>query len=113
MKTRTITQAQKPHNPNALHDALIASGAIPLRVESSDTESRFVFDDAISDDSVNAVIAAYAFTPKAPPVDVKVAAQNFRNAINSAATVPQLKNALTNELGILLKEILRAQVADL
>lgn len=105
MKTTTITQGQKDHDPNALHDAFVAAGLIPLLAENTVNESRYTFDDAVSDQAINTVVASYTFTPKPPPVDIKTTAQNFRAAVNGATTLPQLKQVLINELDALLKEL--------
>jgi hypothetical protein len=113
MKIRVLTQAEKPHDTNRLHDAFITASIPPLQVESTETESRFSFDEAVSDASITAVITAYALTAPAAAVDVKVAWTNYKNAVNNATTVPQIKSALTLELGVLLKELLRSRAGDL
>lgn len=113
MKLRTITQSQKPHNVNQLHDAFIAAGLIPRLVESTETESRLAFDDVVADSAIDSVVSVYALVAAPALVDVRVAWQNYKNALQNATTVAQIKSALTNELGTLLKELLRAQVGNL
>lgn len=113
MKIRTLTQVEKPHDINQLHDAFVAAGIPPLKVEGNDTESRFAFQDAVTDGAIQAVITAY--TIAAPPalVDIKAAWQAYETAVNNATTVPQIKAALTDRLGVLLKELLKVREANL
>jgi hypothetical protein len=113
MKIKVVTQAQKQHDTNRLHDAFIAANLIPLFVESIETESRFSFNDAVSDSAINSVISTYVFSAPTASVDVKAAWTAYKTALNNASTVPQLKSALTNELGVLLKEILKTQASGL
>ena len=113
MKTRILTQAQKTHSTNALHDAFVAAGLTPILVESSNTESRFTFADEVTDTSIDAVVGSYAFSAPAVPSDVRQLWTNYKNAVNNATTIPQLKAVLTDDLGALLKELLRPRVRDL
>lgn len=113
MKTTTLTQAQKQHDVNRLHDAFVAASVIPVRVESIATESYFRFDDAVSDTAIQQVITNYAYVAPSPPANIKQLAQNYKNAVNAATNVAQLKSALTVELVALLKEMAKRDVADL
>src|SRR5678815_5076207 len=107
MKTKVLTQAQKQHDANKLHDAFITADIAPVFVESTALESRFSFEDAVSDGAITNVITAYVYAAPSAPVDVKLAWQAYKTALNNASTLPQLKSALTTELGVLLKELLK------
>lgn len=113
MKIKVLTQAEKQHNTNRLHDAFITALIPPIRVEGTETESRFAFDDAVTDQAIQAVITAYTFAAPSVPIDIKVAWQDYKASINNATTIPQIKTALTDKLGTLLKEILRPHAGDL
>lgn len=107
MKTITLTQAQKQHDTNQLHDAFIAAHLVPQKVESTATESSFAFADDVSDTAIKAVIDNYALLQPAATGDISAAWQTYKTAVNNATTVAQLKSVLTTELGVLLTEILR------
>lgn len=109
MKTFILTQAQKEHDVNKLHDAFIAAALIPNSVESTGTGSRFEFLDLVTDQSIQSVVTAYVFSPPPSPVDIRQSWQNYKSAINSATNVAQIKSALTTELGVLLKEVLKTR----
>jgi hypothetical protein len=113
MKTRLLTQAEKAHNTNRLHDAFIAALIPPLHVESTDTESRFAFSDEVTDAAIQEVINSYSLVSPASPVDIRAKWLEYKANVNSATTVPQLKAAITNDLGALLKELFKSQVGDL
>lgn len=113
MKIITLTQASKPHNPNRLHDALIAANITPLMVESNADASQFTFDDAVNDGAIQAVITAYVLAAPTVPADIKNLWTTYRDHLEAASTVGQVKTVLTNDLGALLREILRAQAGSL
>lgn len=113
MKTTILTQAQKQHHVNRLHDAFIAAGVIPERVESNGTSSTFMFQDSVADASIQTVITNYVYVAPTPPANIKQLAQNYKNAVNAATNVAQLKSALTVELVALLKEMAKRETADL
>jgi hypothetical protein len=69
--TITLTQLEKEHNVNKVHDALIAAGLVPTHVESDEEESRFTFDDSVDPGDVQDVFDAYVFVEPVP-VDVRV-----------------------------------------
>jgi hypothetical protein len=113
VKVKTLEQSVKQHNVNALHDAFIAAGLVPVRAESSATESRFVFDDSVANSAIQQVIDAYTFAVPQPLADLRQLAQNFRTAVQNATTVLQLKSALNQELMLLLRELAISRVKDL
>lgn len=113
MKTTTLTQAQKQHDVNRLHDAFIAASIVPVHVEGDGGQSRFTFEDSVSDAAIQNVITSYVYVAPLPPADLRQLAQNFRNAVTAASTVPQLKSALNGELMLLIREIARRDVKDL
>lgn len=113
MKTHTLTQAEKQHNVNVLHDAFNVAGIAPLGVESIETESRFAFDDSVADAAIQQVITSYVFVASSPSPNIRDLAQSFRNAVTSATTVPQLKNALNQELMLLIRQLAQRDVRDL
>ena len=113
MKTRILTQSEKQHGVNRLHDAFIAAGFIPTYVESIPSESRFSFNDSVADASIEGVIASYTYAAPPAPVNIRTAWTNYKTAVNNATTVAQIKSALTNELGVLLKELLKTRDANL
>ncbi len=113
MKTLTVTQAEKQHNVNHLHDAFIAAEVTPLLVTSIPTESYFTFDDAVPNASIQQVVTNYVFAPAVVLADIRVLANNFRSAVTDAATLPQMKAALTTELMLLMRELARDKVRDL
>jgi hypothetical protein len=98
---------------NRLHDAFVAAGVTPAQVESTALESRFTFQDAVTDLSITNVITAYSYSAPSAPVDVRVAWNSYKTAVNNASTVAQIKSALTSELGIVLKELLKSRDAGL
>ncbi len=65
----TLTQEDKEHNPNRVHDALIAANLAPTQVESDDEETRFTFDDSVDEGDVQDVIDAYAYSPPPAPAN--------------------------------------------
>lgn len=111
MKIIILTQAQKKHNVNALHDAFIAAEVIPLRVEGTTVESRFMFDDAASDSAIQAVVDAYAFTNPPVPVDLRAAWQAYKDAVQ-ALPAGQAKTTFV-ALGVLLKELFKTRDSGL
>lgn len=113
MKTFVLAQSLKAHDVNKLHDAFLAATLIPLQVESTETESRFTFADEVTDAAIAGVVSAYTFAVPAVPVDLRQAWLNYKNALNNAGTVAQVKTTLTDELGVLLKEVLKMRVGDL
>lgn len=113
MKVKTITQASKQHNVNALHDDYIAADLVPSQAESTSTESRFTFNDAVSDAAIQQVITNYVFVPPPASVNIRQLAQNFRDAVDAATTMPQLKAALKQELMTLLRQMAQREVKDL
>lgn len=113
MKRITLTQAQKQHDVNRLHDAFNSADLYPMPVESDALASYFTFEDAVSDVSIQAVITNYVYVPPPPPANLRQMAQNFRDAVNAAGTVGALKSALNSELMLLLREIARREVNDL
>jgi hypothetical protein len=113
MKTFVLTQATKQHDVNKLHDAFEAASISPKIVQSTETESTFVLDDAVTDPAIQAVVNGYTFTAPAPLADLRQLAQNFRNAVTAATTVAQLKAALNQELMLLIRELARREIKDL
>lgn len=113
MKTKILTQAEKAHNTNRLHDAFIAALIPPIRVESTETESRFAFDDSVGDTAIQTVITSYSFSPPTAPLDIKAKWLEYKTNVSNATTIPQLKAAITNDLGALLKDLFKSQVGDL
>lgn len=103
MKTKIIKQAEKSHNANQLHDQLIAAGLNPLAVESTAAESKFTFEEAASDSSIDAVIAAHAPQQLAAPPNLKALWATYRTNLQAATTVAQIKTVLTNDLGPILR----------
>lgn len=113
MKTFTLTQSTKQHNPNRLHDAFIAAQVVPVLVESTADSSIFTFADQESDAAIQAVITSYTLVAPPAPINIRTAWQAYDAAVNSATTVPQLKAAMTDRLGVLLKELLKTREAGL
>lgn len=113
MKTRILTQAQKAHNTNQLHDAFVVAGLIPIHVESDSSESRFTLEDAVADAAIDNVITTYVFSAPAAPIDIRQKWIAYNAAVNNATSIAQLKSALTDDLRPLLKELFRSRVADL
>lgn len=62
-----VRQADKTHDTNQLHDALIAAGFDPWPVESTPEESRFFFDDEADEMAISVVIEGFVPTEVAPP----------------------------------------------
>lgn len=113
MKTFTLTQAAKQHDTNRLHDAFIAASLTPLYAESTATQSRFDFADAVTDPSINAVVSAYVFAaPAIPPGWVQLG-QNYRNAVTNATTLAQCKAVLNGELWEIIKALAKSQINNL
>lgn len=104
MKERQILQATKAHNVNQLHDQFIAAGIVPTAVDSSATASRFEFEDAASDAAIDAVITNHTAQSTAPP-NLLALWSTYKAAVQAATTVAQLKAALVNDLGPLMKAI--------
>lgn len=89
----TLTQLEKQHDPNKLHDALIAAELEPILVESNDTETRFTFDDSVDEGDVQDVIDGYAFTPAPAPAPAN------RGPVWTATTTISLQDA-TPEINV-------------
>lgn len=113
MKIRTLTQTEKQHNVNALHDAFIAAEIVPLHAEASNGESRFTFDDSVSDTAINNVITAYVYAAPPIPADIKALGVAYRAAVTNATTLAQCKSVLNGELWVILKEIAKRLNQDL
>lgn len=107
MRTITITQAEKAHHPNQLHDQLIAAGIAPLSVENTDTETRITVANAVTDESIQAVVDAHVKLGPEVPFDWKVNWQSADAAIANASTLPALKSAVAN-----LSEIVKRMVSE-
>lgn len=98
---KTIRQADKQHNPNRLHDALIAAGLNPV-VESTPEETYITIPDD-KDAEAQAVIDGYTFQASPPSPNVKQLAVTFRDSVNAATNLAQIKTALSTDLMKLLK----------
>lgn len=113
MKVVTLTQATKQHNTNRLHDAFILAGLVPVQVESSNGESRFTFQDAVTDPSIQTVITNYVFAAPAIPPNIVAMGVAYRNAVTNATTLAQCKAVLNNELWQVLKFLALKDIADM
>lgn len=112
MKTITITQAQKPHHPNRMHDELIAAGVTPITLESTDRETRITVDDQVAGTAVQTVIDAHVKPEPETPFDWRAHWQGVSAAVGNAATLPQLKSAVV-DLSDIVKEIVRERAGQL
>lgn len=65
----TLTQLEKEHDTNKLHDAFIAATLVPTHVESDASESRFTFTDGTDEGDIQDVIDAYTFAPPPAPAN--------------------------------------------
>jgi hypothetical protein len=110
---RTLTQAEKAHDTNQLHEAFITAGISPTYAGATATGSEFEFAEGVTAPAVEAVITAYALAPKPPPPSLLTLWNNYRTAVNNATTVAQLKAALVNDLGPLLKAIAKGHRGDM
>lgn len=113
MKTFTLLQSTKQHDVNRLHDAFVAAGIIPQLVESTPTETRASFDDAVTTPSIQAVVNAYVFVAPAAVTDWVQLGQNYRAAVTAATTLAQSKAVLNNELWEILKALAKREIRDL
>lgn len=109
MRTITITQAQKEHHPNRLHDQLIDAGIVPLSVENTETETRITVADAVTDGSIQAVVDAHVKPEPEVPFDWKANWQSADAAIANANTLPALKTAVA-DLAEIVKRIVNERV---
>jgi hypothetical protein len=103
----TLTQAQKQHDLNALHDAFVAAQIAPQWAEMSTDglTSTFAFLDSVNNTTIQTVISSYSFVARQAPAQLRDLWQAYKSAVANASTVAQLKNAMTNELGAVLKEL--------
>jgi hypothetical protein len=113
MKIFTLTQATKQHNSNALHDAFILAGITPQFVESTPTETRASFDDAVTTPSIQAVVNAYVYAAPAVPANWVTMYQNYRTAVTNATTLAQCKTVLNGELCEIIKALAKDQIGNL
>lgn len=98
---KTLRQADKQHDSNRLHEALITAGLTPI-VEST-SEETYITIPADKDAETQAVIDAYVFQAPPPQPNVKQLAVAFRDAVIAATTIGQLKTTLSTDLMKLLK----------
>lgn len=107
MKTFTLTQTTKQHDANKLHDAFNAASIPPALVQSTATESTFIFQDSVTDPSIQSVVTAYTFTAPGLPPDAIALGQAYRTAVTNATTLAQCKAVLNGELWQILKYLAR------
>jgi len=122
MKELRVTKA---HNLNQLHDELEA--AVPalrpatvngervavMALQSAGDEITVRFPDEVDEAAVRAAITAHVARPREAPPDLRALWTTYRNSVQAATTVPQLKAALVNDLGPLLRAIARGNRGDL
>lgn len=63
--------------------------------------------------AVSGVVASHVPKPKAPPPDVRALWNTYRTNVQAATTVAQIKAALVNDLGPLLRAMARGHRGDL
>lgn len=125
MKELKVT---KPHNLGQLLDELEA-GVPALRpmtvggerqavmsVTSKGDEITILVPDETSAadmEAVGAVISAHVARPREAAPDLRALWNTYRTNVQAATTLPQIKAALTNDLGPLLRAIARGNRGDL
>ncbi len=118
-------RATRPHDIGQLHDELEA--AVPaLRPKSENGERVAVMSatsrgdeitllvpDEADEATVRAVVSAHVPRARTPPPDLAALWQTYRTNVQAATTVPQLKAALVNDLGPLLRAVARGSRGDI
>jgi hypothetical protein len=118
VKRLTFTRV---HNLSQLHDELLAAipalrplnGVPQITVEGKDNSIRLTVADNADDAAITAVVNNHTPAPPPAPADLKQLAQDFRQAVNQANTLAQLKLAINQKLMPLLKEALISRERDL
>lgn len=88
---KTLTQVEKEHDTNRLHDAFIAAELVPSLVESDEGESRFTFADGTDEGDIQDVIDAYTFTE---PAEVLSPLAALAALVPSGGGVDELRGAV-------------------
>jgi len=93
MKVLTIRQAERRHDPNLLHDHLIAQGLNPQTVESDGEETRVYFETDEEAGQAQIALTTYQHREREVPPEIKALWLDFEAALQAATTLPQLKAA--------------------
>ncbi|MDQ3817997.1 MAG: hypothetical protein M3362_09920 [Acidobacteriota bacterium] len=87
-----VKQIDKKHDVNQLHDELIKAGLNPWPVESTETESRFTFDDSADGAKVQAIVDGYTYmAPVAAPSTSDIIQALAQMDLAKASTLEDLK----------------------
>jgi hypothetical protein len=118
-------KATKAHNLNQLHEELEAAvpGLRPvtengereavMALQSVGDEITVRFPDAVDWTAVSAVISAHVARPRETAPDLRALWATYRTNVQAATTIPQIKAALVNDLGPLLRAIAKGNRGDL
>lgn len=98
---KTLRQSDMQHDANRLHDALVTAGLSP-QVESTQDETYITIPDD-KDAEAQTVIDAYTFQAPPPLPNLRQLAQAFRDSVEAATNLAQMKTALKVDLMKLLK----------